>query len=79
MPLQQGPFAAKFSNYQKKEQTVTGDGLEMGDKVTIKQSSVGKKCVIGAKSKLNNCILMDNVRVGEKYDTHICNFIYFKF
>lgn len=65
MPLQQGPFAAKFSNYQKKEQTVLGEGAELSDKVTIKQCSIGKKCIIGAKCKLNNCILMDNVRVGE--------------
>lgn len=67
MPQQQGPYAAKFANYQKKEQLMASDGLEMGDKVTIKQSSIGKKCSVGAKSKVNNCVLMDNVRIGEGY------------
>ena len=38
----------------------------MGDKVTVKQCAVGKGCTIGAKSKLNNCVIMDNVTIGER-------------
>ena len=35
--------------------------------VTIKLCAIGRDCKIGAKSKLNNCIVMDGAFIGEKY------------
>ncbi len=42
-----------------------GDGCTVADKVTIKQCAVGVNCVISTKTKVNNCVIMDNVRIGE--------------
>lgn len=46
---------------------VIGESCELGDKVTVKQSCIGKGCQIGAKSKLNNCVVMDYTIIGERY------------
>ena len=51
----------------KKEMCVIGESCELGDKVTVKQSCIGKGCQIGAKSKLNNCVVMDYAIIGERY------------
>jgi translation initiation factor eIF-2B subunit gamma len=53
------------AGYQRKEQSVIGEECELGDKVTVKQSSVGRGCHVGARSKLNNCVIMDGVTIGE--------------
>ena len=45
---------------------VIGESCELGDKVTVKQSCIGKGCQIGAKSKLNNCVVMDYTIIGER-------------
>jgi NDP-sugar pyrophosphorylase family protein len=69
IPLQYetSKFFSPISGYRKKEQTVMGDGCDIGDKVTMKQSVVGNNCKIGARSKLNNCVLMSGVLIGERY------------
>ncbi|CAB9512992.1 Translation initiation factor [Seminavis robusta] len=39
-------------------------GATTGDKVTIKSTSVGRNCKLGAKCRLNNVVLMDDVTIG---------------
>lgn len=36
--------------------------------MTIKQCSIGNDCRVGMKSKLNNCILIGKVEIGERYE-----------
>lgn len=50
----------------KKEQSVIGDGCELGEKITIKNSSIGNDCKIGAKSKINSCVIMGRVEIGDR-------------
>ena len=52
-----------------------GESCELGDKVTVKQSCIGKGCQIGAKSKLNNCVVMDYAIIGERYLFFISSFL----
>lgn len=40
-------------------------GVQIGEKVNVKKSCIGQHCLIGEKSKLINCILMDHVTVAE--------------
>jgi NDP-sugar pyrophosphorylase family protein len=54
---------------------VIGESCELGDKVTVKQSCIGKGCQIGAKSKLNNCVVMDYAIIGERYVHFISSFL----
>lgn len=57
----------RASNYLRKEQTVVGETVDLSDKtITLKQCSVGHHVRLGAKSKLNNCIVMNHVTIGEK-------------
>lgn len=58
---------SRVSNYQKKELSVIGENVDLSDKtITFKQSSIGANCRIGARTKLNNCVIMDNVVIGDK-------------
>jgi ADP-glucose pyrophosphorylase len=53
-------------NFLKKEQSIVGEGIDLTDKtIALKQCTIGQNCKIGTKSKLNNCIIMDNVTIGE--------------
>ena len=57
----------RLTNYLKKEASIVGDGCDLTAKnVTIKQCSIGSSCKIGQMSKLNNCVIMENVTIGEK-------------
>jgi translation initiation factor eIF-2B subunit gamma len=40
-------------------------GATTGDKVTFKSTSVGRNCKLGAKCRLNNVVIMDDVTIGE--------------
>ena len=51
--------------YSKKEQSVIGENCLLGEKVTIKQCSIGLSCEVGGKTKLNNCILFDGAKIGD--------------
>lgn len=53
--------------FRKKEQSVIGKETTMGLKITIKSSCIGDNCSIGPQCKLNNCVIMNNVVVGDKY------------
>jgi translation initiation factor eIF-2B subunit gamma len=55
-----------MQGFQKKEASVIGEGCELGDKVTLKQCCVAPGARVGARSKINNCIIMEGVSVGEK-------------
>ena len=57
----------RVDGYHKKEQSTIGPGSDLGEKVTVKQCTMGKDCRIGAKSKLNNCVLFDSVQIGERF------------
>lgn len=55
----------RMQGYSKKEMSVIGDNGEVGEKVTMKQCSVGSGVKVGMKTKLNSCVVMDNATVGE--------------
>ena len=58
---------ASLNHYNRKELTLYGaSSVELGAKILVKQCSIGNFTKIGAKSKLNNCIVMDGVTIGEK-------------
>jgi translation initiation factor eIF-2B subunit gamma len=42
-----------------------GDGVQLGEKVSVKHSAVGNHCHIGDRSKVTNSVLMDHVSIGE--------------
>ena len=44
---------------------VSGDGVVLGEKVSIKHSCLGQHCHIGDKTRIVNCIIMDHVHIGE--------------
>lgn len=50
----------------KKETSIVGPLCELGDKVMIQQCTIDQATKIGLKSKLNNCVVMSNVVIGEK-------------
>jgi NDP-sugar pyrophosphorylase family protein len=55
------------SSYNKKELSVYDSRtVEVQPKVLLKYCSIGAGVKIGTKSKLNNCVAMDGVTVGEK-------------
>lgn len=58
---------ARLKGYSKKEMSVVGEACVLGDKVTMKQSCLGAGCNVGAKTKLNSCVVMDGVVIGEGY------------
>lgn len=41
------------------------EGATLGDKVTCKSSTVGRRCLINAKCRLNNVVAMDDVTVRD--------------
>lgn len=58
---------SRVANYQKKESSVIGENVDLTDKtITFKQTCIGTNCRIGTKTKLNNCVIMDNVVIGDK-------------
>ena len=53
----------------KKEMSVVGDGTSdvVAEKtITVKQCCIGSNVKIGLMAKLNNCVVMDNVTIGDK-------------
>lgn len=59
----------RVSNYLKKEMSVIGEHVDMGadnKSVTFKQCFIGNNCKIGTGAKLNNCVIMENVVIGDK-------------
>ncbi len=59
---------SKVANFQKKELSVVGDNVDLAPEkaITFKQCFIGNNCQIGQKAKLNNCVIMDNVIIGDK-------------
>jgi len=48
------------------------EGVEVGARSSIKKTSVGAHCRIGAGVKLTNCVLMDHVTVADKVTMSNC-------
>ena len=42
-----------------------GEGVQLGDRVSVKHSAIGNHCHIGDRSKVTNTVMMDHVVVGE--------------
>lgn len=59
--LQLPPKTLVRSNFH----TILLPGVALGDKVTLKSTSVGRNCKLGNKCRLNNVVLMDGVTVGD--------------
>lgn len=60
---------ARFQNVLKKEMSLVGEGGSdiAGEKtITVKQCCIGNNVKIGVMAKLNNCVIMDNVTIGDK-------------
>ena len=45
--------------------TILLPGAAVGDKVTLKSTTVGRNCKLGNKCRLNNVVLMDDVTIGD--------------
>ncbi len=60
---------ARFQSVLKKELSLVGEGTTdvISEKtITVKQCCIGSNCKIGVMAKLNNCVIMDNVTIGDK-------------
>lgn len=42
-----------------------GEGVQLGERVSVKHSAVGNHCHLGDKSKVTNSVMMDHVSIGE--------------
>mmetsp|Transcript_13378 Transcript_13378/g.37665 ORF Transcript_13378/g.37665 Transcript_13378/m.37665 type:complete len:579 (-) Transcript_13378:1680-3416(-) len=56
----------KGSKRNGKFQTLTLEGCDLGSKINMKSSTVGKSCTLGDKCRLNNVVIMDGVTIGEQ-------------
>ena len=58
----------RLAGFQKKETSIVGENSDLSParNVTFKQCSIGSNCSIGQGTKLNNCVIMDNVTIGDK-------------
>lgn len=73
IPYAGSQVSASNSNIiMKKEQSLVGEEVIMGDKVTLKSCTVGKRCKIGLKSKLNQCVIMQGVQIGDNCTIQNC-------
>ena len=66
---------AKEGNFALKSfsaDSARGYGVEVGGRSSVKKSSVGPHCRLGANVKLTNCILMDHVVVADKVTMSNC-------
>jgi len=56
----------KGSKRNGKFQTLTLEGCDLGSKINMKSSTVGKSVTLGDKCRLNNVVIMDGVTIGEQ-------------
>jgi translation initiation factor eIF-2B subunit gamma len=56
----------RLKNFVKKEMSLIGDHVQLGENITYRQCFVGNNCKIGNRTKLNNCVIMDGVVIGDK-------------
>ena len=59
----------RFQSVLKKEMSILGEGCSdvLAEKtITVKQCCIGNNVKIGVMAKLNNCVIMDNVTIGDK-------------
>ena len=58
----------RLSGFAKKEASVVGEATDLATNksVTFKQCTIGSHVTVGQMTKLNNCVVMDNVSIGEK-------------
>jgi NDP-sugar pyrophosphorylase family protein len=59
------PFFPPNTTINARSQTIVLEDATLGEKVTIKSSTIGRSCKISAKCRLNNVVLMDNVVVKD--------------
>jgi len=75
LPTSADPILAKEGNFALKSfsgDSARGFGVEVGMRSSVKKSSVGPHCKLGAGVKLTNCILMDHVVVQDKVTMSNC-------
>lgn len=51
---------------------VLGEGVQLGERVSVKHSAVGRHCHIGDRSKIINTVIMDHVSIGEGSVDTLC-------
>jgi len=55
----------KDAKWNGKFQTLVLPGTTLASKLTMRASTIGAKCQVGAKCRLNGVVVMDNVTIGE--------------
>jgi len=46
---------------------LVGDGVTFGEKSSVKSSVIGDQSIIGDRTKLLNCVIMDHVSIEPGY------------
>lgn len=49
----------------KRDGTLVGDQTTIGDKVQLKHSTVGARCIVGPRCKINNSVIFDDARIED--------------
>lgn len=59
---------SRLVGFAKKEASVVGEATDLAasKSVTFKQCTIGSHVAVGQMTKLNNCVIMDNVTIGDK-------------
>lgn len=60
------PEAEILSNQFDKETCFVGSNTKIMEKTSIKNSTIGSRCTINPKTRINDCILMNGVIVEER-------------
>ncbi|KAI5948907.1 GCD1 [Candida theae] len=52
--------------------SIVGDGTELGEKTNVKRSVVGHNCTIGKKVRITGSLILDNVTIGDDVQLENC-------
>ncbi|XP_066305036.1 translation initiation factor eIF2B subunit gamma-like [Branchiostoma lanceolatum] len=59
------PSITTKGKYQIGPECMVGEGVSLGDKVTLKKSIIGKHCTIGDRVKITNSVIMNHVTIKD--------------
>lgn len=57
---------ATVETKQLDERSLVGDGSVISERTSIKNTYIGSNCLVQNKVRLQDCILMNNVKINEK-------------
>ena len=58
-------------------ESLVGEGVTLGEKVSIKWSVIGSHCKIGERAKVTNCVIMDHVVIENGLVQNVFNVVSF--